>query len=164
MTPGEAAVVLGEAITRCDDLTPALEEFATWMKSSVKENFVAQGRPQKWAPVQAHPGHRTILVDTGALVDSTTAFVDGKTDVVLAAGGGGQPAPKAPALQYGAQLHMRRSRSTGEFVTRRTRKNVSRGDVIGYGVLPARPYLLFQEEDLTYFAVLIPEYVFKVVG
>jgi phage gpG-like protein len=164
VTPGEAADQFGAAAVRAGSLVPVLEDFAAHMKLSIKENFVAQGRPSKWKEVEMHPGHQAILVDTATLVDSTTAFVDGNTDVVLAAGGNGQRAAKAPSLQWGANLNMRRRRDTGQFASKRARKNVSRGDVIGYGVLPARPYLLFQDEDLRYLGTMLPDFIFKVDG
>lgn len=163
MTPGECATELGLAAQRAAALAPALEEFAGWMKASVKDNFKAQGRPVPWLPTKfPPPNHRATLVNTGDLVDSTTAFTEFGTDVVLAAGGGGQNKGKAPSLQYGANLNMRRSRTSGAFVTKRTRKNVMNiaGGLQGHGDLPARPFLLFQPEDMVFFCVLLPEFVF----
>jgi phage gpG-like protein len=138
------------------------------MKASLKENFIAGGRPVAWIPSEDHPGHRATLVDTGALVDSTTAFVEGGTDVVLAAGGGGQPPAKAPTLQAGARFTAKRRMANslfglsrfhedaGQFVTKRSRKDVTRHEI----VIPARPFVLFQDEDIEYLDGLITAFVF----
>jgi phage gpG-like protein len=158
VTPGEFAAEFSAAAVRAGSLRPVLEDFAEHMKASIKDNFKAQGRPVHWKEVPMHPGHQAILVDTGALLDSTTAFVEGNTDVVLAAGGNGQNPGKAPSHQWGANLHARRRGASGRFVTRRTRKDV----VVGSGVLPARPYLLFQDEDLRYLQTMLPQFIFKV--
>jgi phage gpG-like protein len=157
VTPAEFAAEFSAAAVRAGSLRPVLEDFAEHMKASIKDNFVAQGRPVHWKEVPMHPGHRAILVDTGALVDSTTAYVEGNTDVVLAAGGGGQRPPKAPSLQFGAGTHGRRRGASGRFVTRRTRKDV----VTGTGYLPARPYLLFLDEDIRYLQTMLPAFIFK---
>jgi phage gpG-like protein len=163
VTPGECADEFGAAAIRAGSLIPVLQDFADWMKASVKQNFVAQGRPNAWAPTKyPPPNHKATLVNTGDLLDSTNALVDGHTDVILVAGGGGQPHAKAPSLQYGANLHTARYRSTGHFATKRSRVGVSKGNVIGYGVLPARPYLLFQDEDLRYLGTMLPQFIFKV--
>lgn len=164
MTPGECAAQLETAAGRAALIVPALQEFAVWMRTSVKDNFKAQGRPAPWIPTKYPPAnHKATLVNDAHLLDSTTAFTEFGTDVVLAAGGGGQNPGKAPSLQYGANLNMRRNRGIGHFATKRSRKDVSRGGqhVIGYGVLPARPYLLFQPEDLVFFGVLLPEFIFS---
>jgi phage gpG-like protein len=164
LTPQEFAEEFSAAAVRAGSLKPVLQDFADHMKLSIKDNFKAQGRPVAWKPVPNHPGHRAILVDTGALVDSTDAFVEGDTDVAIVAGGGGQNPGKAPSHQYGAKLHMRRYRSTGQFATKRSRKNVSdvpKGGLIGYGELPARPYLIFQDEDLRYLGTMLPSFIFK---
>jgi phage gpG-like protein len=169
MTPEEFASAFGSAAIRAGSLEPVLADFAEHrMRASLKENFIAGGRPVAWIPSHDHPGHRATLVDTGALVDSTTAFVENGTDVVLAAGGGGQPEAKAPTLQYGARFTAKRrmanslfglSRShedAGQFVTKRSRKDITRHEI----VIEARPYLLFQDEDLTYLDHEITDFIF----
>ena len=159
MTPQECADAFGESASRAAALQPVLEDFAERMKGSLKENFIAGGRPVAWTPtLNPPPNHRATLVNTGALLDSTTAFVEGGTDVVLAAGGGGQPPAKAPTLQYGANYAAKQR--GGRFVSSRTRKNVQRAAI----TIPARPYVLFQDADLQYLGDRLPEYVFTMTG
>lgn len=166
MTPGEAAQAFSAAAVRAGALAPLLDDFAVWMRASVQVNFATSGRPARWPDTKyPPPNHKATLVNEGDLMRSATAFRDGNTDVVLAAGGGGQRPQKAPSLQFGANLHTDRRRSTGKFVGRRARSDVSKGgrDVIGYGVLPPRPYLLFQREDLDLFGSKLPSFIFMVV-
>lgn len=165
MTPGECAAMLGAVAVRAGSLGPVLEDFAEHrMKPSIKENFIAGGRPDGWIPTKnPPPNHRATLVNTADLLDSTTAFVENGTDVVLAAGGGGQPPAKAPALQYGAEIHRRNvKRLNGRFLARssRLRKGVTRGEHMDI-VLPARPYLLFQDADLDYLQGTMLAYIFE---
>jgi phage gpG-like protein len=170
MTPDEFADSFGQAAIRAGALGPVLADFAVHMESSVKENFIAGGRPVAWDPTKnPPPNHRATLVNTGALVDSTRAFVEGGTDVVLAAGGGGQPPAKAPTLQYGAQFTAKRRMANslfglsrfhedaGRFVTKRSRKDITRHEI----VIPARPYLLFQDEDLEYLDREMTDFIFE---
>lgn len=151
----ECADVFGRAAAYAGNIKPILTDFSHHMKGSINQNFLSGGRPVAWAPVEPHPGHRSVLIDTGALYDSSTAFPDGDTDVILVAGGGGQPHAKAPTLQYGANYAAKQR--GGVFVSRRTRKNVTRVAV----TIPARPYLLFQDADLELLGKALPEFVFE---
>jgi phage gpG-like protein len=155
LTPDEFASTLGSAAIRAGALAPVLADFVEHMKGSVKENFIAGGRPVTWIPSKDHPGHRSTLVDTAALMDSATALVEGGRDVLLVAGGGGQPPAKAPTLQGGARFMAKRRE--GRFVTKRSRKNVTRHEI----VIDARPYLLFQGVDLAYLDNGITSFVFQ---
>lgn len=163
MTLGDLRDVMSRAAVKAGALRPVMDDMAQHMKASMKDNFIAQGRPVGWAYVEPHKGHRAILVDNGALVDSTSAHEENGRDVVLTAGGGGQPAAKAPSLQYGANLHGKRAGSqrgvAGQFISRssRLRKGVTRTP----GVLPPRPFALFQDEDLRYFGNEVTEFVFS---
>lgn len=158
MTPMECASALGVAAARAASIQPVLTDFAFHMKGSINQNFIAGGRPVAFAPVAMHPGHRSILIDTGKYYDSSTAFSENGTDVVLVSGGGGQPPAKAPTLQYGANYAAKQR--GGRFVSSRTRKNVQRAAV----TIPPRPTLLFQDEDIRYLGARLPEYVFTISG
>lgn len=157
MTPEECANVFSEAAVRAGSLEPILEDFAQWMRASIKQNFIDGGRPASWEPTKfPPPNHRATLVNTADLLDSTTAYVEGKTDVVLAAGGGGQSRGKAPSLQYGWRVKLldRQLSAIGS-----GRASTAKGETEG----PARPYLLFQSDDLLYFGTKLPSYIFMSV-
>jgi phage gpG-like protein len=157
----ELADTFGEAAARAGDIKPVLVDFSYRMKGSINENFISGGRPVKWTPTQdPPPNHRATLINTGALYDSATAFTEGNTDVVLAAGGSGQPPAKAPTLQYGANYAAKQrvagTPGGGTFASKRTRQNVHRSAI----TIPARPYLIIQDADLDYLGKALPNYVF----
>lgn len=160
MTPQEMADTFGALAGRAGSIEPVLNDFAVHMKGSINQNFISGGRPVAWTPVESHPGHRSVLMDSAALYDSSTALREGGTDVVLVAGGNGQRPAKAPSLQYGANFAAKQrtagSTGAGKFASKRTRTNVQRTAI----TLPARPYLIFQDADLDYLGKILPEYVF----
>lgn len=124
------------------------------MFDSIGKNFAEHGRPERWVPSQKNPDHT--LIDKGDLFASANTIVEGKSDLLLVAGGDGQPPAKAPSLQYGARIRYK-SRG-GRFLPRtsRARKGVTRGEAI----LPPRPYLLFQQDDLAVFSALATAHMF----
>jgi phage gpG-like protein len=154
MTPQECANAFGDAAARAGSIGPVLTDFSHHMKGSIKQNFISGGRPVAWAPVESHPGHRSVLIDSGALYDSATAIPEGSTDVVLVAGGNGQRPAKAPSLQWGWNAAAKQR--AGKFAPKRTRTNFQRAAING----PGRPYLIFQDADLNYLGKSLPEYVF----
>lgn len=160
MTPGELADEFDRAAGRAGALAGVLDQFVSVMTASIQKNFDAEGRPVAWEPTRFPlPNHKATLHNDGTLRASAKAIRDGN-DVVLIAGGGGQPPAKAPALQHGAQLHNKRRTQTGRFVKKRSRNR----DTYRYGgVLPARPYLLFQPEDLAYLGDELPSFIFMAV-
>ena len=156
MTPFELADAFDAAAGRAGSLAGVLDKFVDVMNASIQKNFDVEGRPNRWADIKRmHPGHKAILHDTGTLRNSAKAIREDH-DVILVAGGDGQPPAKAPALHYGAQLHGRRRGISGRFVSRRARKDVAEGS----GGLPARPYLIFQPEDLAYLGDEMPAWIF----
>lgn len=157
MTPGELADEFDRAAGRAGALGEVLDAFVHVMNASIQKNFDAEGRPVKWEPTRFPPkNHKATLHNEGTLRGSAKAIREGN-DVILVAGGNGQPDAKAPALQYGAQLHNKRRIQTGRFVKKRSRNR----DTYRYGgALPARPYLLFQPEDLAYLGDELPSFIF----
>lgn len=160
MTPGDLADEFDRAAGRAGALDGVLDKFVDVMNVSIGKNFDAEGRPTPWEPTRFPlPNHKATLHNDGTLRASAKAIHDGH-DVLLVAGGGGQPPGKAPALQYGAQLHNKRKTASGRFAKKRSRNS----DSYRYGgVLPARPYLLFQPEDLAYLGDELPSFIFMAV-
>lgn len=154
MTPSECADAFGELADRAGNIRPVLEDFGKYMFDSIGQNFAAHGRPDTWKPSQKNPDHT--LIDKGDLFASANTIVDGDTDLLLVAGGFGQPPAKAPSLQWGA--HIRFKSRGGRFLPRssRARKNVTRGEI----ELVPRPYLLFQSDDLDMFYGMVETYLF----
>lgn len=127
---------------RVADLTPLMESFGRHMMPSIRKNFDVGGRPA-WQPLvgvtilpkgTTKKGYRTQgrprmggpLVLTGDLRGSVT-FIPEKADLILTA----HPDPnvKGPVHQFGTNRAGRHHNVT----------------------IPARPYLVFQPEDVEWF-------------
>ena len=102
------------------DLAPAMALCARRMLDSIRQNFVAGGRPAAWLPLKkGGPSH---LFQGGALLNSISAF-SGPTWAQAQTG----------ALPYAA-IH--------QFSGWAGRGHKS--------FIPARPYMMFQPEDIEY--------------
>jgi len=129
---------LDRALTRLSrklaDLSVPLGVFGHSMMGSVLQNFARQGRPKRWKPLAAstimRKGSDIALIDTGRMI--TSIGVACKTDrVVLRA-----DVPYAAVQQHGG----RAGRS-------------------GSAVIPARPFLVFQDEDVAGLKVMLADYL-----
>ena len=173
MTPSECADAFGELSERAGNIRPVLEDFGKHMFRSIEDNFAEHGRPETWVPSKKNPTHT--LIDTGELFASANTIVDGDTDLLLVAGGMGQPSAKAPSLQFGARIPYKHK--SGRFVPMSTRLRASRlgrwgfgegryegGATRGEAILPPRPYLEFQAEDLEMFYGMVETYLFEHSG
>ena len=132
---------------RIGDVGPALRGFGRVMLRSISENFEQEGRPLAWKPLaQAtrdarrhgtgsvnRPREHSILSNTGLLKGGMRYLVEGN---VLRVGTSGPANVYARIHQLGGQA------GRGHAVT-----------------IPARPYLLFQHEDLTEAEELLRRYV-----
>lgn len=148
------------------DLSPVLGELGEIIVESVKRNFDVGGRvgtgylgggSGRWIPSlrATLTGGGKTLVDTGRLRDSVGYTLSGKntlsvgTNVVYAAihHFGGVIAPKtAPALVF---------RLPGKLGVRRVRTSVT---------IPARPFLVLQNEDLSDMVGVIAEHYAAIVA
>lgn len=132
---------------RVKNVASPLRAFGRVMLRSIADNFDREGRPQQWQGLsQATRGGRRgrqpfasrILQDTGVLKSSVRFLVRGNT---LRIG------PTGPAAIY-ARIHQLGGRAgRGLSVT-----------------IPARPYLLFHNEDLVEGQELIRRYVVRREG
>lgn len=143
--------MLAEMIYRASDLTPIMDQFGKYMVRSVRKNFDQGGRPKKWDrlkywPVVPKGTKRTRwnqfkrmqgrarmggpLVLTGDLRAHIGYEAEPK-DLVLYA------TPEYDAVK--APVHQRGTDKAGRG------RNV---------IIPARPYLVFQREDIQYFKKL----------
>jgi phage gpG-like protein len=170
---GEQAL---QALTRLDlntrNLMPVMRDFAAYMVGSVQRNFDAQGRPGKWAPLKLGTmstfqmsrasfwnkarkdggrslsvagrtalAGRLILTDTSRLRNSIhfkgfARSVEGYTNVKYAA-----------IQHFGGQIGAIKNRVKKALFwpgLAHPVKNAKRG------VIPARPFLMFQEQEDVY--------------
>lgn len=133
---------------RLRDLGPVREAFGDRLRRSVLQNFDAGGRPTPWQPSRKKGGQT--LVDTGRLKNSVNYQVDGD-DVAV-----GTDVAYARAHQLGVDTQVS--------VPARLKRHVD-GRLLraGQGTrhmrLPARPFLLVQDEDWAYLGRLLKSYL-----
>ena len=141
-----ARQMLAGMIRRTRDLGPVRRDFAQHMVESVTLNFLRGGRPRRWIPSRrAELTGGTTLVRTARLMKSISWRVRG--NVVLV----GTNVAYAAAHQFGVdkqvvqrvRAHLRRTRSGKQVVVRPHTRRV-------HMRLPARPFLVVQDEDLAY--------------
>lgn len=171
-----ASAMLTGIMKRTGDLSPLMEGFGRYMQKSIRKNFSDGGRPKAWEPLKwvrvgskeeaimwseglhsehpamVHPGRSLRarkpwkreqgknrmggpLVLTGDL-RSSIGFTPEKNDLVLWARPA-ENAVKAPVHQFG------------------TTKAGRNHDV----TIPARPYLVFQREDIAWFRAALSGWV-----
>lgn len=123
----------------------ALKQIGAYMLGSINKNFENQGRPTKWAPLAPSTiaGRRNknkasikILQDTGYLKNSIT--YDATDDEVKI----GTNVIYGKTHQFGADI---KTRSSSRKVSTKSHKKTSTKKP--YIHIPARPFLLFQNED-----------------
>ena len=138
---------------RMENTQPILKIIGQYMLGSIDRNFEMQGRPSRWTPLAPSTiaGRRNknkksikILQDTGLLRGSITYKADKNTLAV------GTNVHYAPYHQFGAKI------PAMTIVPRRAKAlRFMIGDKVVYAtkvkqkakIIPARPFLLFQEED-----------------
>ena len=148
----KASAGLARILGRAKDLKPMMTAMGRRMVISVRTNFNEGGRPVKWAPLKGvvvlpkntrRKGQRTQaqarmggpLVLTGDL-RAEIGFTAQAQDLLVWASPQNDPI-KAPVHQYGT-------------------------DRAGRGhntVIPARPYLLFQQEDIQWFLAAVDGFI-----
>lgn len=142
---------LGNMELRAKNLTGLMRDFGGYMKGSIERNFAAGGRPVKWRPLSL--GQKMIWHEKR----STWSTKSGKMTKSGAAAWRG----RIPLTDTG---RLRRS-----ITYQATTNSMSIGTNLEYaqyhqygsagGKIPARPFLLFQTEDLEYFTKRAAQYV-----
>ncbi|MCL5266714.1 MAG: phage virion morphogenesis protein [Bacteroidetes bacterium] len=152
---GRLAAILQNAV----NLRPLYEEIGMFLVGVVRQNFIAQGRPERWAAsVRAKVTGGQTLRDTGALMNSIVSESTDKGVNVGPSGPAGKyaavmgegatiTAKNAPYLTFRMPIGMRRTNKTGKDLKK---------PAASYGwfrvksvTIPARPYLYIPpaEED-----------------
>lgn len=155
--------ITGNLPTVNTDLTETMAKVSELLKHSVQRNFVEEGRPTAWQSLK-NPvvSASNMLFDSGALFSSIRNESDANSATVTAGEGLG----KYPFVhQFGSQHTVPVTpRSVGYFwwMFHNTGDEMwKRMAIVGardkYFVVnvPARPYMMFQEEDITKIMELI---------
>ncbi len=135
-----------------ESLAPVMTAAALYMDESVLKNFLEGGRPQKWQPTKSGaPSH---LYGNGALLGSKRHVSDDFSAALMIGGG----IPYAWIHQEGGIIHHPGSKEFQVF-------SVLGETVFTHGtkpheiLIPARPYMMFQDEDIQYLEELIGRYI-----
>ena len=168
--------------TRMEDLTPVMKTIGETIRASVIRNFEKGGRPKLWkghGPLtQTRRGKSAkILREHSNLMNSVT-YTAGRDSVQI-----GTNIIYAAVHQFGAEkgsfgtvqanvkAHVRKIKSRDikkgrkktasgvAFVAAHTRKMR-----LPYGDIPARPFLMIQDEDVTEIGKLIQNHIAKIKG
>jgi len=168
---GDAPGKLADMIRRAGDLRPAMNEIGEIVQASVIRNFDEGGRPRRWkrlspATIEARkkrnkwPGQ--ILVRTGNLKRIHYMATKNRVEVSPSA----QASKYAAVHQFGARAgsfgtvtarvkgHLRNIRGKQVRVAAHTRRMR-----LPWGDIPARPFMLVQDEDVADMAEAISDYL-----
>ena len=123
---------------RARDLTVPMKRAGIYMFGSIQRNFQVGGRPRMWRPLKAatlaaklrHGWSATPLVRTGQLRRSITPRADRRRMTI------GTTVPYARIHQFGGRTGRRHATT-----------------------IPARPYLVFQRDDLQVIRQMILDYI-----
>ena len=130
----EALATITELVRRVDDPHVALQAGGIHMLRSIQQNFDQSGRPGHWAPnapsTILKKGSSKPLIDTGAMMG---------------------------AIRYEAtQATLALSSSLVQSRIQQLGGRTGRGHAV---TIPARPFLVFQDDDLDVIAEIIGDYV-----
>lgn len=124
------------------DLEPAMQEIADVMFRSVQQNFIAGGRPDQWAPLMPL-GQSSHLYRTGNLFESLQLAWDKSSATVFI---DTARIPYAAILNFGGIIKHPGSSKFQAF-------DLGGKMIYTHGTkahdipIPARPFMVFQEED-----------------
>ncbi|WP_051202729.1 phage virion morphogenesis protein [Desulfovibrio aminophilus] len=156
-TDDEVQAELTGVAGRMADLTPAMRATGELLRTSVIRNFEVGGRPQRWAPLKpstlarrrSSGGPLVVRGMGGGLMGSITAQASAASAIV------GTNKVHAAVHQFGAakgQFGSVTSITPGKYGRTRTM-------TVPWGTIPARPFMVVQEEDETDIREIIREFV-----
>ncbi len=148
---------LGGLARRLGDFSPATKLIGVHMLRSVQLNFQASGRPQRW-PISKRAqreGGKT-LVDTGQLAGSITMDAQRDRVVVATRKRYGRIHQLGGEIRHARGLKVRQRRGRGVTRVRKLTASVRTGAVIR---MPARPYLMVQQEDQPIIRGIVRDYL-----
>ncbi len=157
-------------VKRAEDLTPAMKLIGNIVRTSVVRNFEKEGRPVRWKKHSKQTEKQrgkgaTILRKEGHLMNSIHPEAS-KNGVVVSTGTG---IKYAAVHQFGAKKG-----SFGRFLVKINKHNrtVKSGRIVEvkahtremalpWGDIPARPFMMIQDEDWDEIKATLKQYVFR---
>lgn len=161
--------MLGDMARRGSDLKPALSAVGALIKESIRTNFARGGRPSPWKAIKNREGQP--LRDTGRLMNSitrqaTASEVRVGTNVVYAAvqhlgakrGSFGTKMATVKQHSRTMQVVFGRRLKTPKTVTVGTHQ---RRMALPWGDIPARPFMMVQDDDILDIRDIISRYLME---
>lgn len=159
--------MLGDIARRGSDLKPALSAVGSLIKESIRTNFAQGGRPAPWKAIKNRDGQP--LRDTGRLMNSiarkvTASEVRVGTNVIYAAvhhfgakrGSFGTKMATVKQHSRTMQIIFGRRLKTPKTITVGTHQ---RRMALPWGDIPARPFMMVQDNDLINIRAIISRYL-----
>lgn len=154
---GQLKADLAAMVARCADMTPAMKAVGQLVRTSVVRNFEEEGRPAKWAPLKPSTikqrGAKGPILRRKGLAGGLAGSinVEAQRDRAVV----GTDKPYAAVHQFGARKGQfgtvmakvgphSRTLPSGKIVNVRAH---TRKTAVPWGDIPARPYLMVQDED-----------------
>lgn len=158
---GQGKTLLGDFEARSGDLKPLHERIAMLIATSIRENFDVGGRPTKWKQSKRAKGQRgQTLRDTNRLMNSITSKGDanravaGTNDVRAAVLHFGAKKGSFGTVQAAVRAHIRTIRGKEQKVRAHSRKQL-----MPWGDIPARPFVLLQKDDISEIQNMVGHYL-----
>ena len=152
---------LKKRIAKCDDLSAPMKIIGTHMVNSVRENFVAQGRPKAWQPLSIatmfnYIGGNRAFTKKGEMRKPAQRKLAGKKILITQGMAGGLMG----SIHYVAD---KTSVAIGTDKPHGLYGAIQQfGGPAGRGlkvIIPARPYLVVQEQDKTVILNAVKEHI-----
>lgn len=160
--------VLEGVTDRMTDSSPAMRKIGSLVKESVRTNFARGGRPVSWAKLKTRHGQP--LRDSNRLMNSITR--EAKKDSVKV----GTNVVYAAVHHFGARKHsfgsfaftvaehartIARGKNKGKKTTVRQHRRTVK---LPWGNIPARPFMLLQQEDVPEIQTILAKHIIQGEG
>lgn len=153
--------LVGEVADRITHNRQILEAIGHIGEDSIRTNFAAGGRPTPWTPLKHRDGQP--LRDTGRLMNSIGHQVDGDTVLIgtnlvyAAVHNFGAKKGSFGAVVAKVREHARKTRSGNSTTVRAHTRTVK----IPWGDIPAREFMLLQDEDVIEIKGLLVDWIME---
>ncbi len=165
----ELQQTVGEMAERVTNRKRAMEAIGALARESVKTNFAAGGRPERWKPIKHRDGQP--LRDTGRLMNSIGRLVDGTTVYVgtnieyaavhhFGARKGSFGVTVLPVKQHQRQVTQAFGKQL-KFPVWATVAPHNRKVALPWGDIPARPFMILQDEDVVEIKELLESWIME---
>lgn len=161
--------LLGQIVRRGADLRPALSAVGALIRESIRTNFTRGGRPGPWAALKNRKGQP--LRDTGRLMNSITRRVTdhevrvGTNAVYAAVHHFGARKGSFGVFTHQVKPHQRQvTQAFGRKLNSPVLAMVSahgRKVALPRGDIPARPFMLVQDEDLVEIRSVLTNWILR---